>query len=71
MPSVFEEEDIQQIIQNVLKDLSNKFGKALTVGNTVVANESLVHTLKKVFDPLIKERAEEVVLSDQQSQAES
>ena len=73
MPSVFEEEDIQQIIQNVLKDLSNQFGKALTVGNTVVANESLVHTLKKVFDPLIKERAEEVVLSGvyQQSQAKS
>ena len=73
LPSVFNDEDAEQIIRDVLKNSSNPlFKDSLVIGHSAVTSNSFVNSLKPVFDPLIQEKAKEVVASGAylQSQAD-
>lgn len=72
LPSVFNDEDAEQIIRDVLKSSSNPlFKDALVIGHSAVTSNSFVNSLKPVFDPLIQEKAKEVVNSGAYLQAQA
>lgn len=63
LPSVFDDEDAEQIIQHVLKTSQNIPDKdALVIGQSAVTSNSFVQNLKIVFKPMIEEKASEVFL---------
>nr|SVE84122.1 EOG090X0267 [Daphnia pulex] len=64
LPSVFDDEDAEQIIQHVLKTSQNIPDKdALVIGQSAVTSNSFVQNLKIIFKPMIEEKASEVVAS--------
>lgn len=72
LPSVFNDEDAEQIIRQVLKNSSNAlFKDSLVIGHSAVTSNSFINNLKPVFDPLIAERANEVVASGAYLQAQA
>lgn len=72
MPSVFNEEDAEQIIRHVLKNSSNSlFKDSLTIGPSAVTSQSFVNNLKPIFDPLIAKKAQDVVTSGAYLQAQA
>nr|CAG4649135.1 EOG090X0267 [Scapholeberis mucronata]SVE93481.1 EOG090X0267 [Scapholeberis mucronata] len=61
LPSVFDEEDAEQVIQNVLKNSPSLMNKdALVIGRSSVTSNAFVKSLTTLFDPLIEEKAKEV-----------
>nr|CAG4641501.1 EOG090X0267 [Eurycercus lamellatus] len=72
LPSVFDDQDAELIIQEVLKNSQNSFFKdALVIGQSSVTSQSFVNNLKPVFEPLIDEKAKEVVASGAYLQAQA
>nr|CAG4649980.1 EOG090X0267 [Sida crystallina] len=72
LPSVFDEEDALQMIQDVLKNRKNKEGgEATVIGNAAVASDQFVQKLRVLFDPVIQEKATEVVQSGLYLQAQA
>ncbi|KZS14106.1 E3 UFM1-protein ligase 1 [Daphnia magna] len=70
LPSVFDEEDAEQIIQHVLKNSQNLPGKdALVIGHSAVTSNAYVQNLRLIFKPMIEEKASEVVASGDYLQA--
>lgn len=61
IPSVFNEEDAEQIIQQVLKSSKTINSKdAMLIGQTTVANQFFIQKMRPIFDPMIQEKADEV-----------
>jgi hypothetical protein len=62
LPSIFDEEDAEQIIQHVLKTSKNIPDKdALVIGQSAVTSNSFVQNMKLIFKPMIEEKANEVI----------
>lgn len=62
LPSVFDDEDAEQVIQSVLKNspsLTNK--DTLVIGRSSVTSNAFVDKLTPLFSPLIEEKAKEVI----------
>lgn len=61
LPSVFDEDDAEQIIHNVLKNSqSSQVKDALIIGRSAVTSNTFIQNLKPVFDSMIEEMANEV-----------
>jgi hypothetical protein len=62
LPSIFDEEDAEQIIQHVLKTSKNIPDKdALVIGQSAVTSNFFVQNMKLIFKPMIEEKANEVI----------
>nr|CAG4640670.1 EOG090X0267 [Eulimnadia texana] len=71
LPSVFSEEDAHLLIQEVLRSRRSWNVQPVVVGNTVVASDLFVQGLKRIFEPIVQQKAEEVVKSGAYVQAQS
>nr|CAG4648518.1 EOG090X0267 [Polyphemus pediculus] len=72
LPSVFDENDAEQIIQEVLKTSKNLSSKdALVIGQSAVVSQLFLTKMKPIFDPMIISRAEQVVKSGAYLQAQA
>nr|CAG4646077.1 EOG090X0267 [Macrothrix elegans] len=73
LPSVFNEEDAELIIREVLKRNQNLPSKdAIIIGHSAIASGSFIKNLTPIFDTLVESKAKEVVASGAylQSQAD-
>nr|CAG4635980.1 EOG090X0267 [Eubosmina coregoni]SVE69664.1 EOG090X0267 [Eubosmina coregoni] len=72
LPSVFDENDAEQIITHVLKNSKNLPTKeAIVIGQSAIVSNSCINQLKPVFDPMIEKKANEVVASGAYLQAQA
>lgn len=59
---MFDENDAEQIIQNVLKSNQSLEKDALIIGQSAVTSNGFVQNLKPVFNPMIEEKANQVFI---------
>nr|CAG4636818.1 EOG090X0267 [Ceriodaphnia reticulata]SVE72800.1 EOG090X0267 [Ceriodaphnia reticulata] len=72
LPSVFDEEDAEQIIQNVLKNSQSLPEKdAIVIGHSSVTSNAFIQNLKPIFNIMIEEKAKEAVASGAYLQAQA
>jgi len=72
LPSVFNLEDAEQIIQEVLKSSKNINSKdALLIGESTIAHQLFIQKMKPIFEPMIQEKADQVVKSGAYLQAQA
>jgi len=72
LPSVFNLEDAEQIIQEVLKSSKNINSKdALLIGESTIAHQLFIQKIKPIFEPMIQEKADQVVKSGAYLQAQA
>jgi hypothetical protein len=64
LPSFFESEDAEEILTEVLKNSKNKYPNQNVhiFCNTMVLTEQFIQKLTKLFDAIIKKKAEKVCL---------
>lgn len=72
LPSVFDDNDAEQIITHVLKNSTNLPSKeAIVIGRSAVVSNSCINKLKPIFDPMIERKASAVVASGAYLQAQA
>jgi len=72
LPSVFNEVDAEDIIQEVLKNSKTINGKdAIILAHSTVTNQLFIKKMESIFDPMVQEKADEVVKSGAYLQAQA
>nr|CAG4647659.1 EOG090X00WU [Moina brachiata] len=72
MVTVFDEEDAEQVIRDVIKNAQNAtFKDAVVIGQSYVTNQNFINGMKPLFTSLIDQKAREVVESGAYMQAQA